>query len=353
MEMVSGIISQRYKAIDLLRSFAVILVLVGHSVQIIAEIVNPGSSVRTNIIYRGIYFFHMPLFIMISGFLFRGTLRRKKRSAILKSDVVFLRTVLIWSTITTVIKIVLGYTQNVSVSEIIKMFFITYWFLWAILLYRLISMLVYEWKKPINWLFIVLLIGFALVHPSRGIIIQDYFFFIIGMCLGKLDLKRINDKIEKNAAVYFAGSLSISLIIILIYLNSTIWASDTVITIFNSAVQRDLKGIAIGLVSAIICYIAITCFIVNLYIISCCISKLIKNHNIYEYISMNSMEYYLVQGIILETIIHLILHRYCIAFVTKHASISALISFASAFVIVSSIIMIIKKMDNKGIVFGK
>ncbi len=50
--------------IDWLKAFAIVLVLVGHAIQY-----SLGPDFDSNIVFRGIYSFHMPLFIFISGYL--------------------------------------------------------------------------------------------------------------------------------------------------------------------------------------------------------------------------------------------------------------------------------------------
>jgi len=65
----------RSEGIDQLRGFAILLVIVGHSIQYS----NGRSYFRTeaffeNPLYRLIYGFHMPLFMAISGYLFSGAI---------------------------------------------------------------------------------------------------------------------------------------------------------------------------------------------------------------------------------------------------------------------------------------
>ena len=50
--------------IDWLKAFAIVLVVVGHAIQY-----SLGRDFDSNIIFRGIYSFHMPLFIFVSGYL--------------------------------------------------------------------------------------------------------------------------------------------------------------------------------------------------------------------------------------------------------------------------------------------
>lgn len=63
--------SKRMQSMDLLKFFAIFLVLWGHSIQYFIS----GEYVEKEV-YRHIYSFHMPLFMMISGFFFAMTCRK-------------------------------------------------------------------------------------------------------------------------------------------------------------------------------------------------------------------------------------------------------------------------------------
>jgi fucose 4-O-acetylase-like acetyltransferase len=55
---------ERDFGIDWLKAFAIVLVVLGHAIQF-----SLGPDFDSNLVFRGIYSFHMPLFIFISGYL--------------------------------------------------------------------------------------------------------------------------------------------------------------------------------------------------------------------------------------------------------------------------------------------
>lgn len=68
---------RRIKWIDALKLFAIFLVLWGHSVQYLSS-----APYAENPLFRTIYSFHMPLFMMLSGFLGGTLLSRNIREVV-------------------------------------------------------------------------------------------------------------------------------------------------------------------------------------------------------------------------------------------------------------------------------
>lgn len=68
-------IMTRIKYIDYIRSFAIMLVVMGHVIQYILH----PESYMTNSIWQFIYSFHMPLFMVLSGYTI-GILNNKNAS---------------------------------------------------------------------------------------------------------------------------------------------------------------------------------------------------------------------------------------------------------------------------------
>ena len=69
------IMSERKKYIDIAKGIGILLVLIGH--------IDWGNYILTNTIYS----FHMPLFMMVSGYLFHFTVNKYTFFANLKSRI--------------------------------------------------------------------------------------------------------------------------------------------------------------------------------------------------------------------------------------------------------------------------
>ncbi len=74
------------KKIDVIKAFAIWTVVYGHSIQFGSgeEVLNTGSFFE-NGVFQFIYSCHMPLFILVSGYLFYFSLNRHTVNKVVKS----------------------------------------------------------------------------------------------------------------------------------------------------------------------------------------------------------------------------------------------------------------------------
>lgn len=113
----------RNNTLDLLKFFAIILVLWGHSIQFFCQ-----GHYSNNSVYRIIYSFHMPLFMMIVGFFasklykidFISFFRKKFRQLILPSLTMTLIMILVG---------VLILNERMNINGFIGSFLYSFWFL--------------------------------------------------------------------------------------------------------------------------------------------------------------------------------------------------------------------------------
>lgn len=78
--------SQRSKSIDILKGIAIFLVVLGHAIQYGNGIdYLSNQNFFDNLIFKIIYSFHMPLFMLISGYLFYYSISKKNIKELLKS----------------------------------------------------------------------------------------------------------------------------------------------------------------------------------------------------------------------------------------------------------------------------
>lgn len=128
----------RNGTIDALKAVAILLMIFGHSIQCGAGeqyIVEQGFF--QNIWFKGIYAFHMPLFMLVSGYLFGFSASRHDLVYNLKTRVTSLLVpILSWNIPTFLVHLYRG--GDYSIGAIVSMFWrtavISMWFLWAILL---------------------------------------------------------------------------------------------------------------------------------------------------------------------------------------------------------------------------
>nr|WP_315215418.1 acyltransferase family protein [uncultured Flavobacterium sp.] len=182
----------RNNIIDSLKGFAILLMVFGHLIQFTSI----DNSYLSNPIYIFIYSFHMPLFMMISGFFFSKSLNQRSLNNVLNNRVV---TVLLpyfsWTTIFIIIWFVLK-GNNLSFLELLLKYFETFlfvsklWFLWVLFICILLTSLNIYIQRYIGKISIFFLLLFIYLLPETemlGLINIKYMFpfFILGYCNNK------------------------------------------------------------------------------------------------------------------------------------------------------------------------
>ncbi len=111
--------------LDVLKAVAITLVLVGHAMQF-------GSGMHCyiysdffdNVVFKVIYSFHMPLFMLISGYLFRMSVQRHSfRENLVSRFTSLIVPIMLWSIVPYVIRIVSGDERGVFL--IVRAYFTT------------------------------------------------------------------------------------------------------------------------------------------------------------------------------------------------------------------------------------
>lgn len=85
---------QRILFIDNLKCFAIFCVVLGHALQYTS-----GKYLEDNFVFNFIYTFHMPLFMMMSGYFFRTSLNLGLWSFVEKKTMQLLLPAICWSII--------------------------------------------------------------------------------------------------------------------------------------------------------------------------------------------------------------------------------------------------------------
>lgn len=144
--------TKREQWIDQLKGFAIICVVLGHSIERTLAGLDIQSTLLANLDYF-IYSFHMPLFFLISGYVYAITGRIKRKADYVKNKIwdllvpyVFFA-VLVWGGKMVFASFV---TYNVTISDLLMMFLNPIAFLWFIYILFFVSILVYLLEKSLN-----------------------------------------------------------------------------------------------------------------------------------------------------------------------------------------------------------
>ncbi len=228
------------RLINIIRGFAVFLMLWGHSVQYCCL---DQFDFFNNGIYKFIYSFHMPLFMTISGYLFYSSSIKRELVGLLKHKI----KTLVYPIITCSI---FNYLITIFLIHIIKLDFYsilngnwldsfnTYWFFWSVLA----SSLVICFVSKINNKFLVILIiiiGFAFValFPNFNHNIYMFPYFVIGFYVSKFE-KKYNKNRKMNV---FVGALSVLLFsVMVVFMNKKYLIYITPIISFDKSIVYNI-----------------------------------------------------------------------------------------------------------------
>lgn len=130
--------SQRFVVMDVLKGLAIFLVLWGHCIQ---------QTLSTNYydepVFRWIYSFHMPLFMVISGFFAVNVLRRDFRHLLLNKGRQLILPLIVWCVLFDVFEGFAGISRPLT-GKIIEMF----WFLKSLFICFLLFYAGFSYRNP-------------------------------------------------------------------------------------------------------------------------------------------------------------------------------------------------------------
>lgn len=216
---------KRDKYWDLLKGLAIILVLIGHSVQYGKGIDYLSSrSYLDNPIFMAIYGFHMPLFMFISGYFFLNSVKKRNFREILINCFKTLYIPIL--TFSLLEHFVLGF--DLSLQGIIQLFAksiygstYTLWFLSAVIMSQVSVGLVCKFLKD-SWIYYALFTLILYIMPDYFQLAQAKFvypFFLLGYFAHKYDWP--------NLAFRYSKQIGITSLVIYGLMMCTLFNKDT------------------------------------------------------------------------------------------------------------------------------
>ena len=188
-EMNNAKKNKRIAWLDFVKLMAIYLVLYGHSLQYLKTDIDP----HYNYMWLFIYSFHMPLFMLISGYFSYGIINDKFLTLIKKKTIQFIVPCLIWGGIWYILKIVFVYNDvsDVKINVIQDLKWLTMDVLWFLKSLFLCIVLCYIFKKNI-W-FLLLSILLSQIMPFKLPLMYPCFLFGF-FCREKNVFDKINVK---------------------------------------------------------------------------------------------------------------------------------------------------------------
>lgn len=195
---------ERNEFIDILKGWAIFLVVMGHSIQFGSGLeVLEKSLFWNDIMFKYIYSYHMPLFMLISGYFFYCKIKKYQIKEIVLNRISSLLLPIVSC----------GIIQSLIVGKLKEA---DVWFLWAIIYISLIVLVINKCFGDSLKIYLLLWIIFLFTTDSNdwGIYKYMYPYFIIGY---------MSNKYKKNIFKFLGGYNTILLgcvFILLIYFYS-------------------------------------------------------------------------------------------------------------------------------------
>ena len=200
-------VKNRNELADFIRGILIWLMIWGHVIQI-------GSfdnfDFYQNGVFKMIYSFHMPLFMLISGFYFFYSVENKNTKEVLtKRFHAIAKPAMIWTIVDSIISVILyenfNYLPNSGNYQIIiDSLLYSFWFLWAILLGTMIVILVKRFFNDSLYAYGLIFLLLNLL-PTNVISMHVFtlFYYIIGYHIAKKGVNLFNNQIQFKRTLFF------------------------------------------------------------------------------------------------------------------------------------------------------
>lgn len=244
---------KRNQKIDEIKGLAVLFVIIGHCIQYCSGAsFYESESYFYHPLFKLIYTFHMPLFAMVSGFLFFYTVKKRNlKEVLLNRWNTLVIPIISWGTISYLSKIFMK-IEPIHLESAIKEYcwtlLSTLWFLWAILFCSCVVSVCYyicPSQKPKNSLIeLSIMMLFSLLITDKFNLGYAKFllpFFAVGFYLNQYRvLEIIEVKRFINSKSCIVGLIAVFLILLILFNRETFIYTSGVCVIGKMEISRQL-----------------------------------------------------------------------------------------------------------------
>lgn len=270
--------------INLLRGLAIFLMLWGHSIQFCCA---KQFDFFENPVFKTIYSFHMPLFMLISGYLFFFSQQKRDcEELILYKAKSLLYPILMGSILHYLLTNgIIALSHGWYVDVFLGPYLDSFWFLWSVIAASFAVAIAVKLTNNYLSQAILLILGTVLValFPSWQASVYMYPYFVAGYLFG-----RNEEKLSKNFNI--TGAISVICFIVMLFFfekKHYIYTSGLLGSGAIESIKIDIFRWAIGLFGSI-----------SVIYICKLLSPIMKKNAIvrgFEYLGRNSLAYYILQ----------------------------------------------------------
>lgn len=171
--------------IDIIKGVAIFLMLWGHCIQYC--VANSNYDFFENYVFKFIYSFHMPLFMLVSGYLFFYSFaKRNLKELIVHRTQSLLQPIVFCSFFNFLVTTVLFQAMNGKIGAAFNGNWLnklsSLWFLWSVLAASIVTTVVCKMAKhlPVQIILFFVMIPFIALFPNMDQNIYMYPYFVIG-----------------------------------------------------------------------------------------------------------------------------------------------------------------------------
>ncbi|MDE7268501.1 MAG: acyltransferase family protein [Lachnospiraceae bacterium] len=182
---------------DVLKGFGIVLVVLGHCIQAGSGLAYLENACYFNDRwYQFIYSFHMPLFMVISGYYAWNSVQRAqtpvdRKNMIKKKCIYLIMPNIVWKLLEFVYMFAMGTYPYLGFSVLLKDVLVgiltNFWFLWAILYSFLLVCLMHYRLRDSIWIYILIFVAMFFTPDGMGLNAYKYMlpYYLIGFYANK------------------------------------------------------------------------------------------------------------------------------------------------------------------------
>ena len=292
----------RNEYLDVVKGIAIILMIFAHCiVSGNGDFFSKKELFWDDILFKIIYSFHMPLFALVSGYLYYFTLEKYSlKNILIKKIKSFLHPIVIFGIYRYLLMRKSLLFKDMTLSKIYDFIFFLfdgYWFLWSILFITIIVLFVNKFFNDNIKVYIVFFL-LTLIVSTRVLSLRIFLypFFVVGYFFCKHN--KIIDRVKRNI-ICILGISSVVFICLLFLYNKNMYIYVSGMTIINPILNiSSLEQIYIDLFRIIIGFVGSIFTLSIIYEIH----YLTKDKRIWKhfsYIGKNSLKFYCFQEILI------------------------------------------------------
>lgn len=292
------IIMERNLKIDFYKFFAIFTVVLGHSIQYGSGTVFLSAPLLENPVFRFIYSFHMPLFMLLSGYLFYLSVTNHsfQHNVISRFTTLFIP-IIVWNIVPFI-----AYTWHDrphTLRYLFQAYLITMtdnsWFLWAIFYCSFAVLLVNKFFKDNVFIYLFGLVVTFIIPDSHNLFLYKFMYpyFLIGYFYHKNSGKIKEDLPKQIKSRKGFGILTIVYFILLFFFHTDSYIYSSKYTLLGKDILLqlgiDLFRFCIGLAGSL----WILLLLEKIYpLLSKCIAEFLC------LIGRNSLGIYMISGLV-------------------------------------------------------